>query len=57
MPDICGIELLTKTRVALTASEKDGKRAGVQKKKKNLNRQKGREYSEERIPSRPKSYC
>lgn len=34
MPDICGIELLTKTRVALTASEKDGKRAGVQKKKK-----------------------
>lgn len=34
MPDICGIELLIKTRVALTASEKVGRRAGVQKKKK-----------------------
>lgn len=33
MPDICGIELLIKTRVALTASEKVGRRAGVQKKK------------------------
>lgn len=35
MPDICGIQFLTKTRVALEKTlEKDGKRTSVKKKKK-----------------------
>lgn len=44
MPDICGIQFLTKTRVALEKTlEKDGKRTSVKKKKKRMFEQVKRE--------------